>query len=228
MNYLYDVFHKEMRNATIHIGNPGNEEYDENDWRDYQTDPLMDTVFAENEFAAVKKVSEQEALHKDNLYAEKRCLTVRKMNHIREDLYEIFAYCSNDENGLDISMPDGTIRVLPLESLIKVLEGSHHETAEVATAQTPPALHERIYFFIRQIERRMSIEPVLCSEFWKALSSEFSDFQYFMDCGNCQEAIIEAKSVRFYIEYRDTVMESDPYIIHFLSFHIDDVEYPCR
>lgn len=91
-----------------------------------------------------------------------------------------------------------------------------------------PELQERIYAIIHQFQNNMVKEPVLSNEFWTALSNEFVDFEYNMDCGDCQATIIDGKTVLFYLEYRDTVMEYDPFIIRFIRFIIDDIGYSCE
>lgn len=134
----YEVYHRLMRNAQVYVGDSLGRDvdlYDEEhrkNWLDFLGDPIVDVIFAESEFDAVKKISEDTGYHESNLYAvehvvdagvfvpisDKMSASARSFpkkgdldkHHVNEEKIELrFTASSYDDgilSGIEIEMPD--------------------------------------------------------------------------------------------------------------------------
>lgn len=122
MKQQYMVFHRLMRDAQIYVGdslsdgiNLYGEKYEKN-WIDFQCDPLLDIVVAEDEAEAVSIVGKDRDIHENNMYASPVRLNVSGAFLGSKEEYsfnfEATSFLGDTMAGIDIVLPDGrTARV---------------------------------------------------------------------------------------------------------------------
>lgn len=106
----YDVYAANMRDAQICT-----KEDTENDdgWIDYSNDPLLDTVYATDENAAVKQIADSMEIETDALYALQHIVStnvpVEHDGQTKNRKFEAISFKENDMAGIKITLDNEPI-----------------------------------------------------------------------------------------------------------------------
>jgi sulfur transfer complex TusBCD TusB component (DsrH family) len=110
MKRQYEVYHTLLRDAQIYTGDCSSDEINNHNnnenWRDYKGDPLMDIIFAEDEIDAINQVAAEENIHPNNLYAIKHTIIARDISNIKAGKMEASSFSENDFYGITVNLPN--------------------------------------------------------------------------------------------------------------------------
>lgn len=121
----YNVFHRWMRDAQIYTGDSDAEDVhaDKNHdhWKDFESEPLIDVVDAEDEYEAVQKVAQATGCHISNLYAEEHVVSAAGEITVGDDYHafriEASRFDDGDLTGIAVTLPDARVVHIALNRL---------------------------------------------------------------------------------------------------------------
>lgn len=121
----YNVFHRWMRDAQIYTGDSDAEDVhaDKNHdhWKDFESEPLIDVVDAEDEYEAVQKVAQATGCHISNLYAEEHVVSAAGEITVGDDYHafriEASRFDDGDLTGIAVTLPDARVMHIALNRL---------------------------------------------------------------------------------------------------------------
>lgn len=139
----YEVYHRNVRGAQVYRGDCSDDGIcgidihdNDQDWVDFPGDLFIDVVDAEDEYAAILKVSESTGYHKSNLYADEHVVNASGTLEISGVKYpfsmEAGRIDDGEYTGISVNLPDGR----------EVQIAVNRETAEVCMSIIDPNADE--------------------------------------------------------------------------------------